>query len=86
MTDVRNTLREIMELVLDQDVPELRDDMSAENFPDWDSLAHLNIVVSMEKALGIRFAAAEISRMKQPGQTIGSFLALIAEKMDSGNP
>lgn len=81
MDDIRKTLREILQDVLDMEVAELRDDMSAEDFPEWDSLAHLNIVIAVEKALRIRFAAAEISRLKQPGQNIGTFLALIGQKM-----
>ena len=81
MDDIRKTLRELLQDVLDMEVAELRDDMSAEDFPEWDSLAHLNIVIAVEKALRIRFAAAEISRLKQPGQNIGTFLALIGQKM-----
>lgn len=81
MDDIRKTLREILQDALDMEVAELRDDMSAEDFPEWDSLAHLNIVIAVEKALRIRFAAAEISRLKQPGQNIGTFLALIGQKM-----
>lgn len=81
MDDIRKTLKEILQDVLDMEVEELRDDMSAEDFPEWDSLAHLNIVIAVEKALHIRFAAAEISRLKQPGQNIGTFLALIGQKL-----
>ena len=81
METVRATLKGILENVLDQDIDDLRDDMSADDFPDWDSLAHLNIVIAAEKAMGIRFAAAEIARLKQPGQNIGTFLRLISDKL-----
>jgi len=81
MDELRMTLKSILEDVLDQEVRELRDDMTAADFADWDSLAHLNIVIAVEKALHIRFAAAEISRLKQPGQNIGTFLGLVAQKL-----
>ena len=81
MDESRMKLKSILEDVLDQEVGGLRDEMTAADFPDWDSLAHLNIVIAVEKALHIRFAAAEISRLKQPGQNIGSFLGLIAQKL-----
>ena len=84
MDDVRMKLKEILQDILDQEIAELRDDMTAEDFPEWDSLAHLNIVIAVEKALHIRFAAAEISRLKQSGQNIGTFLALIAQKLARG--
>lgn len=33
----------------------------------WDSLANIRIMVSIEKAFGIRFTAAEISNLKDVG-------------------
>ena len=80
MDTIREQLREILEDILDQEIEELRDDMTAEDFFDWDSLAHLNIIVTAEKAFQVRFAAAEISRLKNPDQNVGSFLRLINEK------
>lgn len=80
MEQIREKLKNILQQVLDQDIERLADEMTAADFPDWDSLAHLNIVVAIEKAFKIRFAAAEISKLKQPGQNIGSFLGLIAQK------
>ena len=79
MEPIREKLKNILQQVLDQEIDRLADDMTAADFPDWDSLAHLNIVV-IERAFKIRFAAAEISKLKQPGQNIGSFLGLIAQK------
>ena len=80
MEPIREKLKNILQQVLDQEIDRLADDMTAADFPDWDSLAHLNIVVAIERAFKIRFAAAEISKLKRPGQNIGAFLALIAEK------
>lgn len=79
--DARVKLQEILQTVLDDDTIELRDETTAEDVPGWDSLAHLNIVIAVEKAFGIRFAAAEIAGLKQPGQNIGTFLAMIARKL-----
>jgi acyl carrier protein len=78
--DTRAKLTEILQSILDDDSIELRDEMTAEDVPGWDSLAHLNIVITVEKAFGIRFAAAEIAGLKQPGQNIGTFLGMIARK------
>ena len=80
METMRDKLKNILQQVLDQEIDRLADEMTAADFPDWDSLAHLNIVVAIEKAFQIRFAAAEISKLKQPGQNIGSFIGLIAQK------
>ena len=42
---------------------EIRDDFSAQNVPAWDSVAHLNIVLSLEAAYGVSFTPEEITEM-----------------------
>lgn len=78
--DPREKLQKIVQAVLDDTTIDLRDEMTADDLSGWDSLAHLNIVISVEKTFGIRFAAAEIAGLKQPGQNIGTLLAMIARK------
>jgi acyl carrier protein len=58
----------------------LRDDMRAQDIPGWDSLAHLNLVIAMEKRLAIKFSNAEIARLRENGQTIGGLLELVRFK------
>lgn len=81
MSVVRPALEAVFRQVFDDDAIVLRDEMSAADFEDWDSLQHINIVVAVEKALQIRFTTAEIARLKQPGQTIGTFIALLESKV-----
>lgn len=80
MNDLRKRLQNILRDILDDENIVITDEMSASDIPDWDSLAHLNIIIAVEKDLGIRFAAAEIAGLKKPGQNIGSFLKVIAQK------
>jgi acyl carrier protein len=40
----------------------------------------LNLIIAIEKRFGIKFATAEISRLKDDDQNIGTLLALIARK------
>ena len=42
----------------------------------WDSLANIQLVVMVEKAFGIRFAAADIKSMK----TLGTLAELVVAK------
>ena len=83
MSVVRPALEAVFRQVFDDDAIVLRDEMSAADFEDWDSLQHINIVVAVEKALQIRFTTAVIARQKQPGQTIGTFIALLESKVAS---
>jgi acyl carrier protein len=58
----------------------LIESVAAADVPGWDSLGHLNLIIALEKRLGLRFAAAEISRLKEDGQNAGSLLGLIRAK------
>ena len=46
-------------------VPEMQiqEGASAQNIPAWDSVAHLNIVLSLEAAYGVSFTPEEITEM-----------------------
>jgi len=41
-------------------------------------------LIAVERAMGIKFATAEMSRLKEPDQNIGSFIRLIETKLQAG--
>ncbi len=84
MNDTRASIRKVFREVFDDPTIELRDDMTAEDIEGWDSMRHINLIVALERALGIKFATAEISRMKEAGETVGSLVALIEAKVGLG--
>lgn len=81
MIDVRAKLEEVFQEVFDDQSLTLRDEMNAEDFDDWDSLQHINIIIAIERLLKIRFTTSEISSLKQPDQNIGSFITLLKQKL-----
>ena len=84
MRDVRAELQEIFRQVFDDPTIVLRDDMTAEDVEGWDSVTHIDLLIAVERALGIKFATAEMSRLKEPDQNIGSFVRLIESKLQAG--
>jgi len=52
------------------DLPELAlaADSSAHNVEGWDSLAHVNLVVAIEKHYKIKFALGELQGLKNVGE------------------
>ncbi len=80
MNDVRATVQKIFREVFNDPSINLRDDMTADDIDDWDSLAHIDLIVALEHGLGIKFATAEISRMKEPGENVGTLLRFIEAK------
>jgi acyl carrier protein len=87
MNGVRERLQMVFRTVFNDDAITLRDEMSANDIEDWDSLQHINLIIAVEKSFGIRFATAEISGLKDPGQNVGTFAQLIERKLKtSGLP
>jgi acyl carrier protein len=83
VTDVRATLQEIFRKVFEDPNIVLRDDMTASDIEGWDSVTHIYLLVAVEQALDIRFATAEMSRLKEPDQNLGSFIQLITAKLQA---
>jgi acyl carrier protein len=84
LRDVCAELQEIFRQVFDDPTIVLRDDMTAADVEGWDSVTHIDLLIAVERALGIKFATAEMSRLKEPDQNIGSFIRLIETKLQAG--
>jgi acyl carrier protein len=80
MDKLREAVQQVFREVFEDDQLVLTDNMTAADVPGWDSLGHLNLVIALEKRFGIRFATAEISRLKEDGQNAGNLLVLIKSK------
>lgn len=80
MEKLRSDVQQVFRDVFDDDTIVLTDAMTAADVPGWDSLGHLNLFIAIEKRFGLKFATAEISRLKDEDQNIGTLLALIARK------
>lgn len=57
---------------LDNDDIVLTETTTADDVDDWDSLSHVQLVVAVEKAFGIKFTSAEILSWKNVGELINS--------------
>lgn len=62
------------------DLPDLRltPESNATNVDGWDSLAHVNLVVAIEKRYGIKFALGELHDLKN----VGDMVELIQKKTE----
>jgi acyl carrier protein len=61
-------LTPIFQDVLDQPDLELASDSNASSVEGWDSLAHVNLVVAIEKRYRIKFALGELQGLKNVGE------------------
>jgi acyl carrier protein len=63
-------LREVFRDVFDVDSIVLRDDLTAKDVKGWDSIANIRLMLSVEQEFGFRFAAGEISELRNLGELV----------------
>jgi acyl carrier protein len=80
MEQLRDGVQEVFREVFDDPTLVVNDSTTAEDVVGWDSLKHINLVIALEKRLGVKFATAEISRLKEDGSNVGTMLDLLVRK------
>ena len=63
-------LTEVFRDVFDDDELVIDASTTAQDVEGWNSLAHIRLVVSIEKAFRLRFSAAEIGDLKNVGDMV----------------
>lgn len=72
--EVTTRVQAVFRDIFDNEDMVIRDDMSARDVEDWDSLTHVNLVAAIEKEFKTRFALAEIQTLKNVGEMIDLIL------------
>jgi acyl carrier protein len=80
-SNVRNEIQDLFREVFGDDSIELSDNLTADDVAGWDSIAHINLLIAIERHFRIKFATAEMSGMKADGQNVGTFCRLIESKV-----
>ena len=70
-------VQDIFRDIFDEDDMVIEDKTSSDDIEDWDSLNHINLVVSAEKLFDIRLALGEIAEL----QNVGDFVHTIQNKL-----
>ena len=75
--EIKEKLQEVFRDVFDDEDIVLGDEMTADDIEAWDSLAHIQLIVAVEKAFSVKFSTAEVQRLKN----VGEFIMLIGSKL-----
>lgn len=71
-SDIFKKVNEIFCDELDNDNIVLTDETTADDVEEWDSLSHVQLIVAIEKAFGIKFTSNEILSWNNVGELIDS--------------
>jgi acyl carrier protein len=74
--EIYDKLGVIFQDVFDDDTVEVTPKLTAKDVDGWDSLTHIRLMLTVEKAFGVRFSASEVGKLKN----VGELASLIAAK------
>ena len=63
-------LAEIFEGVFDEDSIQITPELSAKDVDGWDSLSHIRLLLTVEKAFKIKFSTSEIGKLENVGDLV----------------
>jgi len=67
---VMGLLHPIFRDVFDDDELIIEANTTANDIDGWDSLTHIRLVITIEKAFDLRFTAAEVSELENVGEMV----------------
>jgi acyl carrier protein len=77
--EIRARLTEIFREVFDDETIEIRNEMTAKDVEEWDSLNHINLIVAVERNFKVRFTTKEVTNVAN----VGEFIALLKGKLSA---
>ena len=63
-------LADIFEDVFDEDSIQVTPELSAKDVDGWDSLNHIRLILTIEKAFKIKFSTSEIGKLENVGELV----------------
>ena len=74
--EIYTQLGAIFQDVFDEDSIKVTPDLSAKDVDGWDSLTHIRLILTVEKAFKIKFTTSEIGKLER----VGDLVALIKSR------
>jgi acyl carrier protein len=67
---IYSRLAEIFRNLFDEDSLQLTPGLSAKDIDGWDSLTHIRLILTIEKAFKVKFSTAEIGKLENVGDLV----------------
>jgi acyl carrier protein len=75
--EIIKNLTEIFHEIFNDNNIVLRDDMTAADVENWDSLTHMLMITKVEEVFGIKFKLKELNKLKM----VGDLISIIESKL-----
>ncbi len=75
-SQIYGRLSQIFHDVFDEEGITVTPELSADDVEGWDSLTHVRLIMTVQKAFKIRFSSSEISKLER----VGDLVKLIKER------
>jgi acyl carrier protein len=63
-------LSEVFADVFDDDSINVTSNLSAKDVDEWDSLTHIRLILTVEKAFKVKFSTSEIGKLERVGDLV----------------
>lgn len=73
--EILESLNEIFKDVLDLDEVDLKEETTAYDIEEWDSLNHIQLVDAIQKKMNVKFTSKEIATWKNVGEMVDSIIS-----------
>jgi acyl carrier protein len=74
--DMHQRLERVFKDTFNDESLALRDEITSQDIPGWDSVHHINLMFSIESSFGVQFVGNELAELKN----IGELKALLARR------
>jgi acyl carrier protein len=74
--DIHQRLERVFKDAFNDEALVLRDEMTSQDIPGWDSVHHINLMFAIESSFGVQFVGNELAELKN----VGELKALLAKR------
>jgi acyl carrier protein len=67
---IYSLLEEVFQSLFDEDSLQLTPELSGKDVDGWDSLTHIRLILTVEKAFKVKFSTAEIGKLENVGDLV----------------
>ena len=67
-TEIYDRLSEVFQDVFEDETLTAKPGLTADDVPGWDSLTNLRLILTVQKAFGVKFTAHEITSLNNVGE------------------